>query len=241
MIAPYYEQDGITIYHGDCRDVAPSLAVGAVDLLLTDPPYGMAFTSGWTASTAVSSDGDRQGARVVRTGFNALQHAFGSDMHALVFCHWKSWPDFHDHLCHLFAFRNALVWSKGGGGMGDLRHEYAKDFEIVLFGARGRGRELRGKRTGCVIEAARVPPAERDVPFQKPIGLLMDFIERHTEPSHLVLDPFMGCGSTLVAAQMCGRRAIGIEIDERYCEMATRRLAQGALPFANLTPGAAAG
>jgi DNA modification methylase len=230
-VKPYYEQDGITIYHGDCRDVAPELLALSVDLLLTDPPYGMAFSSGWTASTAVTSDGDRQGARVVRTGLNALQHTFSPDMHALVFCHWKSWPDFHDHLCHLFAFRNALVWSKGGGGMGDLRHEYAKDFEIILFGARGRGRELRGKRVGCVLEAARVPAQQRKVPFEKPAALLKNLMERHSEPGQLVLDPFMGSGPTILAAQNLGRRAIGIEIEERYCAIAAKRLAQQVLEF----------
>lgn len=231
---PYYSHNGIVIYHGDCRDVAEHLTPESVDLVLTDPPYGMAFTSGWKASQAVASDGDRQGARVVRTGFNSLLHTFAPDMHALVFCHWKSWPDFHDHLCHLFAFRNALVWAKGGGGMGDLRHEYAKDYEIILFGARGRGRELRGGRVGCVLAHKRVPPQQRHVPFEKPVGLLMGLIERHTAPEHLVLDPFMGSGPTLVAAQKLGRRAIGVDIDERYCEIAVSRLSQEVLDFGDV-------
>lgn len=235
-MTPYYQDDYVTLYHGDCRDIAPSLPKGSIDLILTDPPYGMAFTSGWTASTAVKSDGDRQGARVVRTAFNELQHTFHEDMHALVFCHWKSWPDFHDHLCHLFAFRNALIWSKGGGGMGDLRHEYAKDYEVVLFGARGRGRELAGKRTGCILQYARVPASQRNVPFEKPVALLAELIERHSETGHLVVDPFAGSGPSLVAAKKMNRRAIGIEIEERYCEIAARRLSQEVLDFGKATP-----
>lgn len=232
-MTPYYDDGQCVIYHGDCRDVADSLARESVDLLLTDPPYGMAFVSGWTAAqTTVRSDGIRQGVRVVRGALNALSGTFANDMHALVFCHWESWPDFYENLCHLFPIRNALVWSKSGGGMGDLRHEYAKDYEIVLFGARSRGRELRGKRVGAVISGhTRVPGSERHVPFQKPVSLLAELVERHAPDDGMVLDPFMGSGSTLEAAKLLGRRCIGVELDERYCEIAANRLAQGVLNF----------
>jgi DNA modification methylase len=224
-MTPYYTDDLVTIHHGDCRDVASALAPKSVDFLLADPPYGMAFVSGWTAAKAtVKSDGVRQGIRVVRSALNELSPSFGPDMHAVIFCHWESWPDFYDNLCHLFPIRNALIWSKSGGGMGDLRHEYAKDYEVMLFGARSRGRELRGKRVGAVISGhRRVPPTARNVPFEKPVSLLSELIERHAEPGQLVLDPFLGSGSTLVAAKRTGRKAIGIELDERLCEIAARR------------------
>lgn len=229
-MTPYYSDDAVTIYHGDCRDVS-GIAAGSVDLLLTDPPYGMAFVSGWTAEKAtVRSDGVRQGIRVVRSALSTLRDTYAEDMHALVFCHWESWPDFYDGLCGLFAIRNALIWNKGGGGMGDLRHEYAKDYEIILFGARGRGRELAGKRTGAVLNGhRRVPGKGRNHPTEKPVPLLAELIDRHTQPGALVLDPFMGSGSTLVAAKMTGRKAIGIEVDERYCEIAAKRMAQEVL------------
>ena len=232
MVEPYYEDNAVTIYHGDCRDVADSIAPESVDLLLTDPPYGMAFVSGMAAVKAapIRSDGVRQGVRVVRTALNALEHTFSDDMHALVFCHWESWPDFYDHLCHLFPIRNALVWWKAGGGMGDLRHEYAKDYEILLFGARSRARELRGKRVGAVLRGyGKVPPSERHVAFQKPVPLLVSLIDRHTEPGGVVLDPFMGSGSTIEAAKKAQRRAIGIELEERLCEITAKRLAQEVL------------
>jgi site-specific DNA-methyltransferase (adenine-specific) len=230
---PYYDDGQCVIYHGDCRDIAPQLQSGSVDLLLGDPPYGMAFVSGKTTEKAtVRSDGVRQGIRSVRTALNALEHTYHEDMHALIFCHWESWPDFYDHLCHLFAIRNALIWYKSGGGMGDLRHEYAKDYEVIMFGARSRGRELRGKRTGAVVEGfRRVPSTRRHFPFQKPTELLASLIERHTEPDQLVLDPWLGSGSTAVAAKQLGRRFIGMELDEERCEIAARRLDQGVLDF----------
>lgn len=230
---PYYEDDHVTIYHGDCRDVADDIPPSSVDLLLTDPPYGMAFVSGWTAARAtVRSDGVRQGIRVVRAGLNDLRHTFADDMHALVFCHWESWPDFYDGLCHLFPIRNAVIWHKAGGGMGDLRHEYAKDYEVILFGARSRGREMRGKRVGAVISGiTRVHHGDKEHPTEKPVELLASLIERHTHQGQVVLDPFMGSGTTLRAAKDLGRKAIGIEIEERYCEIAARRMAQEVLPL----------
>ena len=239
MTEPYYQDDLVTLYHGDCRDVAETVPPQPVDLLLTDPPYGMAFVSGWTAAKAtVRSDGVRQGVRVVRSALNSFSEAewFDPAMHALVFCHWESWPDFYDNLCHLFQIRNALIWNKGGGGMGDLRHEYAKDFEIILFGACSRDRELVGKRKGAVLSGvARVPAAQRHFPFEKPVALLSDLVERHAPEGALVLDPFAGSGSTLVAAKALGRRCIGIELDEARCEIAAKRLAQGVLDFGSVS------
>jgi len=236
-VRPYYDDGTCVIYHGDCRDVAQHIEPKSVDLLLADPPYGMAFVSGWTAAKqTVKSDGVRQGVRVVRGALNELEPTFADDMHALVFCHWESWPDFYDNLCHLFPIRNALIWHKAGGGMGDLRHEYAKDYEVMLFGARSRGRELRGKRTGAVLSGhKRVSATERHLPFQKPVPLLTELIERHSAPGDLVLDPFIGSGSTLVAAKQMGRRSIGIELDEERCEIAAKRLAQEVLDFGGAT------
>lgn len=230
-MTPYYDDGQIQIWHADARDANGFLAPASVDLLLTDPPYGMAFVSGRTADkVAVRSDGVRQGIRVVRQALSSMQPAFAADMHALVFCHWESWPDFYDGLAHLFTMRNALIWHKAGGGIGDLRHEYAKDYEVVLYGERSRGRELQGKRVGAVIGGhRRVHSSQRVHPTEKPVGLLAELVERHTLPGQLVVDPFVGSGSTLVAAKQLGRRAIGIEVDERYCEIAARRLDQGVL------------
>lgn len=227
MAEPYYSDEFVTLYHGDARDAGDVLRDGSVDLLLTDPPYGMAFQSGWTATkaAAIRNDGVRQGIRVVRQVLTEIQPSFAPEMHALVFCHWESWPDFYDGLAGMFTIRNALVWAKGGGGMGDLRHEYAKDYEIILYGERSRGRELGGKRTGAVITGhKRVPASQRSVPFQKPTSLLAELIERHTHPGQLVLDPFIGSGSTLVAAKAAGRRAIGFEVVEESCRIAAERL-----------------
>ena len=229
MIEPYYEQDGITIYHGDSRDVLPSLAAGSVDLFVTDPPYGMAFGGFRGVDANVSADGARQGIRLVRQVLHEARDVMSAEAHYLLFCHWESWPDFYDAASPFFAIKNALIWYKDRGGMGDTDMEYARDYEVILYGVRGR-RAIDGKRDGAVITG--YPPVRsqlREHPTQKPVELLAHLIGKHAPIGGLVPDPFMGSGTTLRAAKDLGRRAIGIEINEDYCKIAVERLRQSVL------------
>ena len=229
---PYYEEDGCTIYHGDCRDVSQAFENASIDVLLTDPPYGMAFGGFRGAEANVRADGARQGIRLVRQMFHETRAKMGINAHAYVFCHWESWPDFYDAASAFIPIKSALVWWKNRGGMGDVELEYARDYEVILFGAHGR-RPLAGKRDGSVLSgfAPMGNIAERRHPTEKPVPLLSYLIGKSAPANGLILDPFMGSGSTLHAAKALSRRAIGIEIEERYCEIAAKRLAQRVLPL----------
>lgn len=230
---PYYDDGQGTIYHGDCREILPTLQPDSVDLVLTDPPYGMAFGGFRGVEMNVRADGARQGIRLVRQAMFEMRDALAEDAHLYMFCHWESWPDFYDALSPSIPIKSALMWWKNRGGMGDVSMEYARDYEVILFGAHGR-RPLRGKRDGSVISG--FPPEgsikTRDHPTQKPVALLQYLVSKSCPPGGLVLDPFMGSGTTLRAAKDLGRKAIGIEIEERYCEIAARRLEQAVLPLA---------
>ena len=227
---PYYDHDGITIYHGDCREVLADLPDEAADLMLTDPPYGMAFGGFRGVEQNVRADGARQGIRLVRQAMFEARHVLALDAHLYMFCHWESWPDFYDALSPSIPLKSALIWHKARGGMGDVQMEYARDYEVVLFGAHGR-RPLEGKRDGAVLTG--FPPMgsikTRNHPTEKPLGLLSFLTGKSCPAGGTVLDPFMGGGSALHAAKNMGRRAIGIEIDEGYCEAAAERLSQEVL------------
>lgn len=227
---PYYEQDGIAIYHGDCRDVLADIERQSVDLFLTDPPYGQQFHGQAliTEKANIRADGARQGMRVVRQALFEAEPTWKADVHLLVFCHWESWPDFYDAVSSYIPIKNALVWWKNRGGVGDTEMEYARDYEVLLYGARGR-RSLIGKRPCAVIPGFPPVGANRLHPTEKPEPLLAQLVARHCPDGGVVLDSFAGVGSTLVAAKRLGRRAIGIEIEERYCELAAKRLLQGVL------------
>ena len=211
-MTPYYEQDGIVIYHGDCQEILPALT--GVDVLVTDPPYGIAYFSARKRRDNY--------ARGILGDMDAVLRDWlvgeWDGLPALLFGSWR--------ISRPAGTRAVLIWDKGGAlGMGDLSLPWKLDHEEIYVIGHG----WRGSRdTGSVL---RVPPEQslgRDHPHQKPLRLMKMLLEKCL-PSWVVLDPFMGSGSTLVAAKQLGRRAIGIEIEERYCEIAAKRLAQGVL------------
>jgi site-specific DNA-methyltransferase (adenine-specific) len=229
-MTPYYEDDLVTLYHGDCRDVLADLPDGCVDLVLTDPPYGMNWSaSGKTAQGSIAGDGARQGVRLVRQMLAETSRLLADDAHLLMFCHWESWPDFYDALTPYVGLRNALIWHKATGGMGNVRTNYLRDYEVILYGARGKRPILGdGVYTNVLTGFSRVVGG-RTHPTEKPQSLLAHLATRHCPEGGTVLDTFAGTGSTLLAAKSLGLRGVGVEIDERYCEIAANRLSQGAL------------
>lgn len=232
-MTPFFERGGIRLFHADARDAIEDVVEpGSVDLLCTDPPYGMQYEgSGSAAQANIRGDGARQGMRVLRQVLHAMAHTWKPDAHAYLFCHWEGLPDFYDAASTSLSIRNALVWDKAAGGTGDTECDYARDFEMVLYGIRGR-RPLAGRRDGAVLRNYKsVPHTRRVHPTEKPVPLLAYLIRKSCPADGLVIDPFAGSASTLEAAKLEGRRAIGFEIDERWCEAAAHRLEQEVLPL----------
>lgn len=228
---PYFELDGIAIYHGDCRDVLPALPPASVDLLLTDPPYGQAY-SGRYGQHRIAGDGRGQAAPLFAEAAESWAPLIDEDAHTLVFANADLWPAFLEVCDRFTTRRGVLIWHKARGGMGDTSCSYARDYEVVLHGTRSRRRSIAGPRDGAVLRGFPPPAArQRTHPTEKPVALLEYFIERHAPVDGMILDAFMGSGATLVAAQATGRRAIGIELEERYCEAAAERLSRIAGAF----------
>ena len=208
---PYYSDDLVTIYHGDCLE-APLAMMG--DVLVTDPPYGIAHESGFASSwtgTAIANDGSLDARDAVLKVW-----APGP---AIVFGTWKR-PRPTDT-------RAVLVWDKGpASGMGDLSFPWRLSHEEVYVIGDG----FVGRRDESVIKGFTIVTWEsqgRAHPNAKPVPLMRYLIGRC--PPGDILDPFMGSGTTLVAAKEAGRKAIGIELEERYCEVAATRCSQEVL------------
>jgi len=207
---PYYEQNGIVIYYGDCREILPDLP--KVDLVLTDPPYGIDYQSAWRI------DWDRKPKIAGDGEFPLWVFDLNPRVALMVWCRWDILPS-------LPPPKSFIVWNKGCHSMGDLKHEFGRQWEAVAFYPGPEHQFTR--RPVDVIESPRVPPDKLRHPNEKPTGAIIPLIRAH--PGDLVLDPFTGSGTTLVAAKLEGRKAIGIEIEEKYCEIAAKRLAQGVL------------
>lgn len=229
---PYYADDSVTIYRGDCRDVLEDLEL-EVSLLLTDPPYGQQFAGKGekTAKANVRGDGARAGVRIFRQALAASTPKMLPGAHAYVFCHWESWPDFYDATSSHLAIKSGLIWHKDRGGSGDTELEYARDYEVALFAVDpNERRPLEGRRDGAVLRGfAPIQSAQRLHPTEKPTTLMQYLVGKSCPPGGLILDPFAGSGPVGVAAKNLGRRAVLIELEEKYCEVAALRLSQNVL------------
>lgn len=220
---PYYADDWVTLYHADCRDVLPALVHDvAGSLVVTDPPYGVTYSSNHNigrGTAPITNDGTRLSLALYRQVVPLL----GQAGHILWFTRWDAWPDVWTILGQHHPLRGLLVWDKGHPGMGDLSH-WGLSYELIASAGTGK---INGGRDGSVLDFQPVPSGGRNHPTEKPVALLAYLISK-ISPG-IVVDPFAGSGSTLMAARQLGRRAIGIESDERYCEATARRFSQQTL------------
>ena len=145
------------------------------------------------------------------------------DRHAYFFCSWHNVDVFKQAIERYLTVKNIVVWAKNNHGAGDLKGSFAPKHELIIFAHKGR-RELRGKRLPDIMQCAKVPGTSMVHPTEKPVALLEPLIEASTDPGEIVFDPFLGSGTTAVAAVNTGRRWIGIERDADYYEIARKRI-----------------
>lgn len=226
---PFYESDLATLYVGDAREVLPTLPKDSVDLLVADPPYGVGWQSGFRKEPFDQIAGDDGSLDVpavlalVTAGAlrnNRHVYVFGFDAEAL-----------REPL--RLGATTELIWDKGELGLGNLKLPWGQAHERLTFGVHvqspanrrdGRGRLAARMRAGSVLRVPKLHGSVLRHPTEKPVALMRLLIESSSLPGDLVLDPFAGVGSALVAAIVTGRRAIGIEIDKCYAEIAVERL-----------------
>jgi site-specific DNA-methyltransferase (adenine-specific) len=221
-VTPYFERAGIVIYHGDCREILPDLS--AVDLVVTDPPYsfGMASTA---QEGKAGSWADLMNASAWYASWLAecRQLTINAQGAVWVFNSWRSFPILARAAFEArWPIESLLIWDKewiGPGGTRGLRPSYEM---VALFAHTDFSIDDRGLPDIWRSKWSSLKPHGH--PAEKPVPLLLRLI--HESGGQRVLDPFCGSGSTLAAAQMLGRQAIGIEAEERWCEVAARRLDQ---------------
>lgn len=228
MIEPYYQDEYCTIYNADCRDVLPQLE--RVDLVLTDPPYGVAY------ETARRSRHDKLRVKVVNdetldcfaAAWPLALERLKQDRHWYVF---GSPRKIHEMAAICRDFKHIIAWDKGDRGtVGDLECGFGEAWEAIFYGMKGR-RKLNGSRPRTVIRQDWSSVLDARHPTVKPTSLLKKLIKWSAFEGETILDPFMGSGTTLRAAKDLGLKAIGIEIERKYCDIAIERLRQQAFSF----------
>lgn len=225
MLAPYFTDGSVTLYHADALDVLPTLGAGSVDIAVTDPPYIIGAASAGNMRSKTGGWADMMNSATWFTEWYRLVGAVLSDAGSFwSFCNWRTLPVVvKSAMTADLPITSLMVWDKewiGPGGPRGLRPSYelcalmAKpEFRIPDRGTPDIWRHKTGgyKPTGH--------------PAEKPAALITRILEAAAVPDRgLVLDPFVGSGTTAVAAKGLGLRCIAVEAEERYCEIAARRL-----------------
>ena len=209
---PYYQSDRCTLYCGDSTEILPPMELDGSVIVTTDPPFGIAHKSNgmWFLNSHRC-------------------HSDGSIDTIEWICDWtmaRGFPlvcFFSPYQPPRVKWRTVLVWNKGAhvGIGGDRETCWKRDHELI--GVRGNG-PLNGKRDSSVLHYLAVSPPPSGHFCEKPEPLMQYLVGKVSNPSDTILDPFMGSGTTGVAAIRLGRKFIGIEIDEKYCAIAARRI-----------------
>lgn len=235
-MTPYYEHAGITIYHGDCREVLPALS--PVDLVLTDLPYGVGL---------VAKTNDFRDSKFFDNGESLRASVLYQDDEAIIRQLVK------EVMPVIFRLTDRCVLFSGIR----LLYDYPRPASIgCVYVPNGAGRDPWG--FGCfqpILYYGKDPylatgqgsrpnsfsdnqPGEKfDHPCPKPLKWMNWLVTRASLEGEMILDPFTGTGTTLVAAKNLNRSAIGIEIEEKYCEIAAKRLSQEVFDFSTVNSG----
>ncbi len=225
MINPYFEGKGITLYHGDALVILQQLQSDSIDAVITDPPYGINFQSTRRPATERFDKIANDKRPFIWWLYDAYRITkLGGAL--ACFHRWNVQEDFKRAIYLAgYDIRSQIIWDREHHGLGDVRRMFAPQHDSIWFATKGDFRFPNG-RPKSVLRERRLSGSALTHPNEKPVGLLVQLCDSITRSGDLILDPFAGSGSTLAAAALRGRKAIGIELDERYCEHIAARIEQ---------------
>lgn len=236
---PYYQSERVTLYHGDCLSILPELEACSIDSVVSDPPY---CSGGYLEAQKNTKAQGLRGSTVSADGFqwfssdnmstggllwllrSVLMNArrlLRRNRSALLFTDWRMVPHLAPGLeSSGLRYRNMIVWDKGSAGLGV---GFKPAYEIVLEFSNG-STDYQTRTGQNILRSSRVHASSKQHGCEKPVALLSELVSVVAATDGLVLDPFTGSGTTGVACIKTGRKFIGIEIDEKYCEIAAKRI-----------------
>lgn len=224
------------VHKMDCIEGLKQMSDSSVDLVLTDPPYGIGYYSNWSkdkdyrdkVKTVDGIKNDKDNILFLKDVASELYRVLKDNTHMYWFTRWDKVEEQKPMLEELgFKVKNNLIWMKNNWSMGDLKGAYAGQYECILFCQKGRRElnEVEGKkRHADILQFDRIPPNKLLHSHQKPTDLLKLLIQKSTKEGEVVLDSFMGCGSTAVACLETNRKYIGFELDDEIYELGENRL-----------------
>ena len=210
-----------TIIHGDSLTVLRQMEAESVDAIITDPPYGINYVS----QTGARIKNDKSPfIWFLYDAFRVLKSGESGRGSLVCFTRWDVQQTFIDAMKMAgFQVKSEVIWDKVFHGMGDTKAAFAPSHENIIFAVKGKF-GFPGHRPKDLITFQKVNSSHMVHPTEKPVGLLANLITSVTKPGDLILDPFAGSGSTLVAAKKTGRRFVGVELDDDFYQIAQQRI-----------------
>ena len=213
---------------GDALDNLKKMKSNFIPLVITDPPYGIDFSHSWSSQNNIKNDSANYINEYLPLVFKELNRIMTNDAHIYVFSSFKNYPEFVKMFEQYFDLHNCIVWVKNNSSLCDFDKKYGFSHEFILFGTKKGKKPTRllqhqeGKMTKDVIFNKRV--SNPDHSCQKPIDLIEKLILTSSFEKEIVLDPFAGSGSTLIAAKNLNRNYVGIEYDEKWWALIQEKL-----------------
>ena len=211
---------GISI-NGNCLYQLKHMPPNYVDMILTDPPYGINYCSNARKNKFSNILNDDNDFRFLV--YDEFKRVMKDDSTCCIFCSWKNFSKDYEYLNNTFKVLNVIVWHKPGGGIGDLKHTLATDYELCIVCAKGSP-TLCSKRNGSVISVSKVSPSLMKHPTEKPVDLYRYIIQTWTKKGDIVLDCFAGSFVNAIACIKTGRKYICIELDKTYYKQGIKRI-----------------
>ena len=221
-----YQENDIVV--GNCLDVMSSIPSGSVNLIVTDPPYGIEYLSNHRQqphSSNVPIAGDTGAIwNLLPTIAAEMYRIAAPDSACFVFTRWDCWSKLEVAMSP-WECKNMIIWDKLNHTAGDLAGNFGFAHELVYFGVKGRPL-LRGRRMWNVWKCPRVAADKLTHPSEKPVPLVSIAIRSMSDKGNIVFDPFIGSGSTAVAASCLNRQWFGCDVKKEYVELALARVKQ---------------
>lgn len=210
------------VHNDDCLKFLSNIESGSIDLVVTDPPYGMNYQSGRRKNKFNKIENDINIDELIWEYLVECERVMKDNTAIYVFCSWHKIEVFKSYMDKLFNVKNLIVWNKNNHGSGDLKGAYAPKHELVLFAHKGRTL-FREKRIPDVIDCKKIQGNKLTHPTEKPVELLKTFVLNSSDEMSLVFDGFSGTGSLLKTCKETNRNFIGCELDSGYCDIANNR------------------
>ena len=208
---------------GDSIEILPILENDSFDLLLSDPPYGMDFKSGWNNKEKIANDKIEDTITLFEEVLKNSVPLLKDNAHFYLFGNIDFLPQIKPIIEKYLNLKSVLIWDRKVIGMGDLR-SYGFSYDIIYFGYNKVWKDLNGIRDRDILQFNRVTPAANIHPTEKPLDLLEYLIKKSSNENDKILEPFAGGGSTLIACKNTNRLATGIEIEEQYFNLIKNRI-----------------